>query len=133
MAKKARVLVIDKDPDFLGKVKSALETEGFEVITALTTQQGLDEVQYEQPDCVVMELMMEKHDSGFTFARSIKSNPLYHDVKIFLVSSAKEKTGFEFSQQEDGHWMKTDAYADKPIAAEEVVSRVKKLLDKENK
>lgn len=128
MAKKARILVIDKDPDFLGKLKAALETEGFEVITALTIQQGLDEIQYEQPDCVVTELMVEKHDSGFVFAKAVKANPLYRHIKIFIVSSAKERTGFEFSQEKDGHWMKTDDYAEKPIEPEEVVARVKELL-----
>ena len=130
MAKKKRILLIDKDPDFLNKVKTALEQEGFEVITALTSQQGKDEVLYEQPTCVVMELMLEKHDSGFEFARWLKSNPILHDVKIMLVSSAKLKTGFEFSQQMDGYWMKTDDYVDKPIEPEELVARVKKLINR---
>ncbi len=129
MAKKARILLIDKDPDFMEKAKTALEAEGFEVITALTTRQGMDEILYEQPDCVVTELMMEKHDSGFTFAKNIKSNPLFHNIKIFMVSSAKEKTGFEFSQEADGYWMKTDDYVDKPIEPEQLVARVKKLLN----
>lgn len=132
MAKKARILLIDKDPDFLNTVKSALQEAGYEVITALTSQQGKDEILYEQPDCVIMELMLEKHDSGFEFAHWLKANPLFHNVKMVLVSSAKEKTGFEFSQETDGYWMKTDDYIDKPVEAEELVSRVKKLLNSKN-
>jgi len=40
-----------------------------------------------------------------------------------------EVTGFGFSQELDGYWMKTDDYAAKPIMPEELLKRVQKLLE----
>ncbi len=131
MAKKAKVLLIDKDSEFIEATQSALEKVGYQVITATSSREGMDKVQFEQPDIIVMELMLEKHDSGFTFTRKIKANPLYKKIKVFLVSSAKEKTGFDFSQELDGYWMKTDDFANKPITPEELVNRIQNLIKNE--
>ncbi len=131
MAKKAKVLLIDKDSEFIEATQSALEKAGHQVITATSSREGMDKVQFELPDIIVMELMLEKHDSGFTFTRKIKANPLYKKIKVFLVSSAKEKTGFDFSQELDGYWMKTDDFANKPITPEELVNRIQNLIKNE--
>jgi DNA-binding response OmpR family regulator len=41
-----------------------------------------------------------------------------------------ESTGYDFSQELDGYWMKTDDYASKPLLPDELVKRVKELLSR---
>jgi DNA-binding response OmpR family regulator len=73
---------------------------------------------------------MEKHDSGFSFAKQIKADPLYKQIPILMLTSVAYVTGFGFSQELDGYWMKTDDYAEKPIMPDELLKRVKSLLEK---
>jgi DNA-binding response OmpR family regulator len=130
MDEKQRILLVDDDVEFVKQNKTALEESGFQVIAAFSGKEVADKVRFEQPDLVVLDLMMEKHDAGFVVAKALKADPVYRRIPILMVSSALEKTGYEFSQEMDGYWMKTDDYVNKPIQPEDLVTRVKNLLAK---
>jgi CheY-like chemotaxis protein len=130
MNQKPRILLVDDDADFVEQHKAALEEKGFATVTASSGREALDKVRFEQPDVIVLDLMMEKHDTGFAVARTLKADPLYRRIPILMVSSAMEKTGYEFSQELDGYWMKTDDYVSKPVEPEDLVVRIKALLAK---
>ena len=130
MADKEKILLIDNDTNFLNTTKVYLEQNGYAIIVAHSSKQALDKAQFEQPALIVVELMLEKHDTGFSIAKRVKANPSLNGTKILMVSSAKEKTGTEFTQQLDGYWMKTDDYIDKPVTQEDLLSRIQALLKK---
>jgi two-component system alkaline phosphatase synthesis response regulator PhoP len=127
---KTKILLVDNDVDFVDLSKAVLENNGYEVVTAFSGREGLDKVKVEQPDVIVLDLMMEKHDSGFSFAKQIKADPLYKQIPILMLTSVADVTGFGFSQELDGYWMKTDDYVEKPIMPDELLKRVKSLLEK---
>jgi two-component system alkaline phosphatase synthesis response regulator PhoP len=127
---KTKILLVDNDVDFVDLSKAVLENNGYEVVTAFSGREGLDKVKVEQPDLIVLDLMMEKHDSGFSFAKQIKADPLYKQIPILMLTSVADVTGFGFSQELDGYWMKTDDYVEKPIMPDELLKRVKSLLEK---
>ena len=131
MNKKPKILLVDDDVDFIDANKAVLEEHGFDVVAAFSGREGLGKVRFEQPDLIVLDLMMEKHDTGFAFAKAVKADPVYQRIPILMVSSAMEKTGCEFSQEMDGYWMKTDDYVAKPIDSEELVARITDLLGKD--
>ena len=128
MEKKPRILLVDDDADFINLSKAVLENDGFDVVTALSGREGLEKVSFEQPDLIVLDLIMEKHDTGFAVAKAVKADPLHKHIPILMLSSAAAETGCEFSQELDGYWMKTDDYASKPCAPEDLLNRVKNLL-----
>lgn len=128
MTKKAKILLVDNDTDFIDMNKAVLEHQGYEVVTSYSGKEGLEAVKLERPDAIVLDLMMEKHDSGFTFAKALKSDPNFKEIPILMLTSVAEATGFKFSLEKDGYWMKTDDFADKPLLPTELVSRVDKLL-----
>lgn len=130
MADKAKILLVDNDVDFVDLNKAVLENSGFEVVTAFSAREGIDKVKVEHPDLIVLDLMMEKHDAGFSFAKQIKADPIFKRIPILMLTSVAEVTGFGFSQELDGYWMKTDDYAEKPILPDELVRRVRALLEK---
>jgi len=124
MNQKVRILLVDDDADFIEQNRSALENNGFEVIACFSGREALDKVRFEQPDLIVLDLMMERHDTGFTVAKALKADPVFKRIPILMVSSAMEKTGAEFSQEMDGYWMKTDDYVSKPIQPEDLLKRI---------
>ena len=128
MDKKTRILLVDDDVDFIDLNKAVLENHGFDVVSAFSGREGLDKVRFEQPDLVVLDLMMEKHDTGFAFAKALKADPLYKNIPILMLTAVSGTTGYDFSQELDGYWMKTDDYASKPLLPEDLIKRVKDLL-----
>lgn len=130
MSTKPKILLVDNDVDFVDLNKAVLENNGFDVVPAYTSREVVDKVRYEQPDLIVLDLMLESHDSGFAVARALKADPIFKTIPILMITAVGTETGFDFSQNEDGYWMKTDDYVSKPVPPEELVKRVKDLLEK---
>lgn len=128
MSIKTKILLVDNDVDFIDLNKAVLENSGFDVVVAYSSAEGLDRVRFEQPDLIVLDLMMEKHDSGFGFAKALKADPTSKNIPILMLTAVGSETGMEFSQELDGYWMKTDDYANKPLLPEDLVKKINELL-----
>ena len=128
MSKKTKILLVDNDVDFIDLNKAVLENSGFDVVVAYSSAEGLDRVRFEQPDLIVLDLMMEKHDSGFGFAKAMKADPTTKNIPILMLTAVGSETGMDFSQDLDGYWMKTDDYANKPLLPEDLVKKINELL-----
>ncbi|MCX8021687.1 MAG: response regulator [Syntrophorhabdaceae bacterium] len=130
MEKKTKILLVDNDVDFVDLHKAVLENNGFDVAVAYAGREVMDKVKFEQPDIIVLDLMLEKHDTGFGVAKALKADPVYKKIPILMITAVLGETGMDFSQELDGYWMKTDDYMNKPFTPEELVGRIKKLLEK---
>ena len=133
MGDKIKVLLVDDDVDFIDLNKAVLENQGFEVSMAFSGREAMDKVKFERPDLIVLDLMMEKHDSGFTLAKTIRADPLYKHIPVLMLTAVASETGFDFSQEMDGYWMKTDDYASKPLLPDELLKKVNSLLERAKK
>ncbi len=129
MNAKGKILLVDDDTDFLEMHQAVLKNHGYEVLTATSGREGLERVRAEMPDLIILDLIMEKHDAGFSFSRTLKTDPLFKRIPILMVTSVGEATGYRFSLQEDGYWMKTEDFLDKPVLPEILIERVERLLE----
>jgi two-component system alkaline phosphatase synthesis response regulator PhoP len=128
LADKEKVLIIDDNIHFVKMNTAALEAAGYEVEAAFNADEGFTKVEYGQPDAIVLDLMMERHDSGFTLAKRLKTHPVYRRIPILMLTAVGEATGFRFSMETDGYWMKTDDFADKPLEPDDLVGRIERLI-----
>ena len=129
MAQKRKILIIDDNIDFVKMNAVALEAAGYEVEAAYNSDEGFTKVEYGQPDAIVLDLMLERHDSGFTLAKKLKTHPIFRTIPILMLTAVGEATGFRFSMEKDGYWMKTDDFADKPLEPDELVDRIERLIE----
>lgn len=129
MKARPKILLIDADPEFLALHQAALTERGFEVLTAPTGEEGLDTVRAEMPALVALDVMLEEHDTGFRVAADIKNDPLFRRIPVLLVSSVAMTTGYRFSSDDDGYWMKADGYIEKPVEPAALARRIEELLD----
>jgi two-component system alkaline phosphatase synthesis response regulator PhoP len=128
MTTKAKILLVDDDLDFLEMHKAVLKNHGYDVLTATSGNEGLEKVRADMPDLIILDLMMEKHDSGFAFSKEIKNDPLFKNIPILMVTAVAEATGYRFSLEEDGYWMKTDDFIEKPVMPDVLIGKIEKLL-----
>lgn len=80
------ILCVDDDPDILTALRIVLEARGYVVVEAATAAEALEVWEREQPDLVIIDLMMEEIDSGMTLARTLKARG--STAPMFFLSSA---------------------------------------------
>jgi len=125
-----KILLVDDDEDFIMMNEAMLKTRGFEVETANSAKEGLEKLEDFTPDLVILDLMMEHYDSGFTFSYQIKSNPKTAHVPLLMVTSVHRETGipFDASTHEEKEWIKVDEFLEKPISPEDLSGIIDKYL-----
>lgn len=128
MSEPTKILFVDDDPDIIEVNQTFLESKGYQVVAAKSAREGLEQARLVRPDVIVVDLMMEKHDAGFTLVKQLKSDPNLSSTPVLMLTAVGERTGFQFSQEEDGYWMKTDDFLEKPIPPSELMKRIELLL-----
>ena len=128
MGDKKKILIIDDNINFVKMNSAVLVSGGYEVEAAYNAEEGFTKVEFGKPDAIVLDLMMERHDSGFTLAKKLKSHPTYKNIPILMLTAVGDATGFKFSMETDGYWMKTDDYAEKPIEPDLLLEKVGRLI-----
>ena len=131
---RAKILVIDDDPDFLDAITPILQSALYEVVTAASPEEGKKKIFDKKPDLILLDIMMDSLFDGFSLCHSIKTSKEFkefQDTPIIFVSAVKEKTGsrFQFKGEEEG-LIGPDDYIDKPVKPEDLVSRIERLLKK---
>jgi len=131
---KAKVLVIDDDPDFVDAVTPILQSALYDVISAANPAEGKRKILNEKPDLILLDIMMDSLFDGFSLCNDIKTSKEFEDVKdtpIIFVSAVKEMTGsrFQFKGEEQG-LVGPDDYIDKPVKPDDLIARIERLLEK---
>ena len=115
----ARILIVDDEPNILGTVAPLLRARGYEVFSAMSGRAGLESVERDTPDLVVLDLGLPDID-GVEVCRQIRES---QNVPI-LVLSARGAEGDKVRALDAG----ADDYVTKPFGAEELLARIRASL-----
>jgi len=131
---KAKILIIDDDPDFRKVVTMMLKSGPYDVITAKNPQEGKEKLKAEEPDLILLDIMMDTLFDGFSLCNDIKTSEEYEEFRetpVIFVSAVKERAGsrFAFDPNEQG-LVGPDDYIDKPVQPDDLFARIEKLLKK---
>jgi CheY-like chemotaxis protein len=96
-----RILIIDNETYIQELVKMCLETVAeWEVLTASSGREGIDMAEKEQPDAILLDVMMPDMDGATTFAK-LQQNPLTERIPVILLT-AKIQTADRLRYEEMG-------------------------------
>ena len=119
---KQKILIVDDEPDILEILDYNLRREGYEVVTANNGEEGLRQAERENPDLIILDIMMPEMD-GVAVCRQLRARPEFeHTVITFL--TAREEDYSQIAALDSGG----DDYITKPIRPQVLISRVKALL-----
>lgn len=126
MSSGKKILIVDDDLDLLDQHKILLESKGYQVFSADTTEGGWELFLQEKPDAAILDLMMEEHDSGFILSFRIKSHEFGKNIPVFILTSATYVTGYKFEAKtdEEREWIKCDEIINKPVQVDHLVQRL---------
>jgi DNA-binding response OmpR family regulator len=116
------ILVVDDDAKIVRLVRTYLERDGFDVVTAADGPAALEAIERERPSLVVLDLMLPELD-GRAVIRAVRRDDESAATPI-LVLSARGTTLDRIAGLEDG----ADDYLPKPFSPAELVLRVKSIL-----
>ena len=131
MEKMAKILIIDDDPDFVEAAKAILESKSYTVVAAYDKNEGMEKINSEKPDLILLDIMMKKIDDGFTLCYKLKHDPELKKIPVLAISAITEETGLKFSSETDGEYFEADDYVEKPVKADDLLERIEKLLKKQ--
>jgi CheY-like chemotaxis protein len=129
MERKAKILLIDDDVDFVESTKTVLESKPYEVIVAHEGDEGLQKAREENPDLILLDVIMPVKD-GFTAAEQLKKDPQLSKIPVLMLTAFAAKSGETSIPVSRGYALETEDYIDKPVIPEELLARVEKFLKK---
>ncbi|MGV8042347.1 MAG: response regulator transcription factor [Thermoanaerobaculaceae bacterium] len=122
MSEKTKILVIDDDPDIHAFCTLVLEGAGYAVTTAASAAEGRAALAAVRPDLVILDVMMEQADAGFEAAQWFASE--HPGLPVLMLSSIADAADSLFDTSSLG----VADLVNKPIAPEELLAKVKRLL-----
>lgn len=130
--KQAKILIIDDDLALAEAIRIVLEAKHYRVAGASDTDEGWRKVEEEEPDLIILDVMMERLNSGFVLCRKLKKDARYKDIPILILTAVDREFHFRFGDDAGGEeWLPSDAYLDKPVEPSRLLTEIENLLKKE--
>ena len=117
-----RILVIEDQEDTRRIRRDLLTSAGYEMIEAVTGEEGLTLVEKEHPDLVLMDIQLPGFD-GYEATRRIKANPGLNQIPIIAVTSYA-LSGDDVKAREAG----CDAYVTKPFSPRALLAKIREYV-----
>lgn len=113
--KKFRVLVVDDEPRILNFLSSKLRVTGYEVLTASNGVEALEQAQAQEPNLVVLDVLMPKKD-GFETLKELRA---FSSVPVIILSAKGANV-----DKVRGLGLGADDYLAKPFSPDELIARI---------
>lgn len=129
MAEKKKILLIDDDPDFVEAVKVIVEKGGYEVTVAYDGQEGLEAVEKDKPDLIVLDVMMPVMN-GHEACAKLKGNPETAEIPVILLTAVADRVTTSTYTHRDMLESEAEDYMPKPVEPKELLELIENWLKK---
>src|SRR4030042_2560356 len=111
----AKIMVVDDDPDMRETLEMILGAAGYTVVTACDGKECLESLKKEQPDLLLLDLLMPRMD-GFEVCKGLKDprRAKYARIPVIILSSIREGVSERRYELETGVRLDVDDYVEKP-------------------
>jgi len=120
----SKILIVDDELEFNTILQVRLNASGYEVVTAKDGEEGLEKVESEKPDLIVLDVMMPKID-GFEVCSTLKNDVRYNKIPIIFLSAMAQVNDFEMGKK-----VGADDYIAKPFETPDLIAKIEDLLKK---
>ncbi|HLF27443.1 MAG TPA: response regulator [Anaerolineae bacterium] len=121
--KKYRVVWIEDDPELLRLGRLILSHKGYEVVTVNDSRAGYEIILREQPDAILLDLMMPEVD-GWDVYNQIKATPELRNTPVIVVTAKAQAADKALAL----HLAKVDGYLTKPYEQSQLLDLLNEVL-----
>jgi DNA-binding response OmpR family regulator len=119
------ILVADDEPNIVISLEYLLKREGYTVVIARDGEEALQMIRREQPQLVLLDVMMPKK-TGFEVCQEVRADDTLQAIKILMLTAKGRDTDVA-----KGTALGADAYMTKPFATRDLVQKVAQMLGRE--
>lgn len=116
-----RILLVDDDHEIVESMRTVLETRGYEILVARDGNQGLAMAETEQPDLVVLDMMMPKRSGFLVLEKLRRSRP--DPMRVIMITANEGSRHKAYAEM-----LGVDDYIRKPFAMDRLLESVDRLL-----
>lgn len=122
MSEMSRILIVEDDPSLVELLRYNLETEGFDVSVARDGEGGMEAIDADDPDLVVLDWMLPNM-SGIEICRQMRQRTATRSTPVIMLTAKGEE-----SDRVRGLETGADDYIVKPFSPAELTARIKAVL-----
>ena len=128
-----KVLIIDDNPDVILFISTLLKDNNYETIEANDGVEGLTRAKAENPDLILLDLMMPRR-SGIAVLGEIKRDASLKNIPVIMVTGVAGETGIDLgaflkrSIGKDKSDIRPDGYVEKPIDPEKLLNIIREKI-----
>ena len=116
-----RVLLVDDDTEIVESMRTVLESRGYEILIARDGNQGLMMAEKDDPDLVVLDMMMPKRSGFLVLEKLRRSRPV--PMKVIMITANEGSRHKAYAEM-----LGVDDYIRKPFAMDRLLASIDKLL-----
>ena len=133
---KAKIMMIDDDPDYVSGIRAILEKADYEVNVAYNPKDGFQALISKDYDLLLLDIMMGRGAEGVALARKIRKEPKLKGLPVLIITGVREQIAFLFpGQAVHPNFVDVDELVEKPVEPNLLLEKVEALLkaSEENK
>ncbi len=119
--KNKRILLVDDDQEIVESMRLALESKGFQVLVARDGNQGLVLCEREDPDLVILDMMMPKRSGFLVLEKLRRTRPV--PLRVIMITANEGSRHKAYAEM-----LGVDDYIRKPFAMDRLMESVERLL-----
>ncbi len=119
--KAKRILLVDDDAEIIESLRFALQAKGYEIVVARDGNQGLAMAEREDPDLVILDMMMPKRSGFLVLEKLRRSRPV--PMRVIMITANEGSRHKAYAEM-----LGVDDYIRKPFAMDRLVGSVGRLL-----
>ena len=119
---KAKILIVDDDQDFTMVTKTILENEQYSVITADSKKEGMEKIENEKPELIILDVMMPNMD-GYELLQEMKSDKDLEKIPVLIYSALSTD-----NSKKKVYELGADGFIIKPIEPHRLIEQMGKVL-----
>lgn len=119
--KSKRVLLVDDDSEIIESMRYALEANGYDVVVARDGNQGLAMVERDDPDLVILDMMMPKRSGFLVLEKLRRTRPV--PIRVIMITANEGSRHKAYAEM-----LGVDDYIRKPFGMDRLLESVKRLL-----
>jgi len=116
-----RILLVDDDPEIVESMRTVLESRGYTILVARDGNQGLALAETEEPDLVVLDMMMPKRSGFLVLEKLRRSRP--NPMRVIMITANEGSRHKAYAEM-----LGVDDYIRKPFAMDRLLESVDRLL-----
>jgi CheY-like chemotaxis protein len=126
MAKK--VLMIDDDPEFIEAITNVLDAKGYEVVSASNGKDGVEKAKAENPNIILLDVMMTTESEGFDVAREMAKDESAKNIPVIILTGIRKAMSLPFGFEPDETWLPVKEVLEKPVKPEVLLKAIEENI-----